>query len=448
MSMGDDYIDHLSKDLDDDAAAIVERFISQWSRGTTFRPLDGRDRSELLTRLVPIVHAMANPEDYRAIAGRILEACLETVPADSAVLLVRNAQGKLAVTMTRGGEASDALLQEHSEIIHKVLSSRESLIVEQEERLHSRPGTRQRCFFPVVSNRNLGGILCLDGVLLTAEREVPAAAQIWSGLLALLLSHSQLHHSKELLNGYLRNLQEKVIWFDKVAGNGRIAASAGHELNNLLSVLAGNLELAKSWLQAGEEPGRICERLGLLQDVVVSATQISQGLINPEPQEKQMQRCSMNRLVCETVELLKPLVTRRGARFDLQLGAELPDVLVDAVQIRQVVRNLLLNAIEARTDVQIWICLSHDPEAQRIKLGIRDNGPSIPAARIPVLFSPMEAGQENGLSLLICKEIIERHGGSLRFESAADTGSEFTISLPQYGAETQLCWRKKINRSE
>jgi len=98
--------------------------------------------------------------------------------------------------------------------------------------------------------------------------------------------------------------------------------------------------------------------------------------------------------------------------------------------------------------VQIWICLSHDPEAQRIKLGIRDNGPSIPAARIPVLFSPMEAGQENGLSLLICKEIIERHGGSLRFESAADTGSEFTISLPQYGAETQLCWRKKINRSE
>ncbi len=448
MFMGDDYIDRIPEDLDGDAAALVERFINQWSRGTTFRSLDGRDRSELLTRMAQIVHAMANPEDYRAIAGRILEACLETVPADSAVLLVHNAQGKLAVTMTRGGEASDALLKEHGGIIQKVLRSRERFILEQEGKFDTGPGARQRCFFPVVSSRNLGGILFLDGVLLTEEREVPAAAQIWSGILGLLLSHSQLHHSKELLNGYLRNMQEKVIWFDKVAGNGRIAASAGHELNNLLSVLAGNLELAKSWLQAGEEPGRILERLGLLQDVVASAAQISQGLINPEPQEKQLQRCSMNSLVCETVELLKPLVTRRGARFDLQPGAELPDVLVDATQIRQVVRNLLLNAVEARSDVQIWIRLSHDPEAQRIKLAIRDNGPSIPAARIPALFSPMQAGQEKGLSLLICKEIIERHGGSLRFESEEGAGSEYTISLPQYGAETQLCWRKKINRSE
>lgn len=448
MFMGDDYIDRLPEELDSDPAAIVERFISQWSRGTTFRSLEGRHRSELLTRLAQILHAMGNPVDYRAIAGNILEACLETVPAERAVLLVRNVQGRLAVTMTRGGEASDTLLQEHSAIIRQVLRSRERYIVEQNQEEHGEAGLHQRCFFPVVSNRNLGGILYLDGIVLTAEREVPAAAQIWSELLALLLSHSQLHHGKELLNGYLRNMQEKVIWFDKVAGNGRIAASAGHELNNLLTVLAGNLELAKGWLQAGEDPGRIRERLGMLQDVVASAAQISQGLITSEPQEKEMQRCSLNRLVCETVELLKPLVTRRGARFDLQLGADLPDVLVDAAQIRQVVRNLLLNAIEARSDVQVWIRLGHDAEAQRIKLSIRDNGPAIPAAQLPALFSPMQAGQENSLSLLICKEIIERHGGSLRLESGEGSGSECTISLPQYGAETQICWRKKINRKE
>ena len=448
MIIGDDSIERLPDNLERDAAAILHDFIAQWSRGTTFRSLDGHCRAELMTRMAQILHAISNPEDYRIIATQILDACLETVPADRAILLLRNTQGKLAVTMTRGCEASDEVLNEHGEVIQQVLRSREPSLISFEQETAYQPLQRLRCFFPVISDKNLNGILYLDGIIGSETGELPPAAQLWSEMLALLFSHSRLQHSKELLNDYLRNMQDKVIWFDKIAGNGRIAASAGHELNNLLTVLAGNLELAKSWLQAGERTERIHERLSMLQEVVQNAAHISQGLIVSEPLENQMQRCSLNALVCDAVELLKPLVTRRGAQFELQLGASLPDVLVDGVQIRQVIRNLLLNALEARSDVYIQIRLEHDVEAQRIKISIEDNGPGIPSDQLPALFTPMQAGQERGLSLLICKEIIERHGGSLRIMSEEGKGSICTISLPQYGAETQLYWRKKINRGK
>ncbi|HNW58658.1 MAG TPA: HAMP domain-containing sensor histidine kinase [bacterium] len=447
MNVGDDYIRELTDHPDEDAAAILDHFIRQWSRGTTFRSLGGHSRSELVTCLARILHDMGNAGEYRQLCEQILDACLETVPADRALLLLRNTQGKLAVTVARGAELSDAVLQDHHDVIQRVLCSRQPQVTVQEDQpLES--SVRWRCFFPVVSSRSLNGVLYLDGITGCEEGQVPAVAQIWSELLALLVNQAHLSNGKELLNGYLRTMQEKVIWFDKFAGQGRLAASAGHELNNLLTVLAGNLELAKSWLQKGERPERIRERLDLLESVVQNALMISQGLSSSDPQESQMQRCSLTGLVVETVDLLKPLVSRQGARFAVMPAADLPDVLVDAAQIRQVVRNLLLYAIEARSDVQIEIRIEHDSEAQRVKLQIHDNGPGMAKTQLAALFSPMQAGQERTFSLMISKEIIERHEGSLRIESEAGVGSTCMISLPRYGAETQLYWRKKINRSE
>ncbi len=447
MNIGDDYIRRLPDHPDEDAAAILDQFIRQWGRGTTFRSLEGHSRSELVTRLATILHAMGNSEEFRPRAEQILDACIETVPADRALLLLRNTQGKLAVAIARGGEVSDAVLQNNQEVIQRVLRSRQPQVMLQDEPPQEPPG-RQRCFFPVVCNRSLSGLLYLEGVVGCEGGEVPAVAQIWSELLALLVQHAHLYNGKELLNGYLRNMQEKVIWFDKIAGQGRMAATAGHELNNLLSVIAGNLELAKNWLHKGERPERIRERLDLLQNVVQNALVISQGLNSSEPLESQMERHSLQGLVTETVELLKPLVSRQGVRFALKPAADLPDVLVDAAQIRQVVRNLLLNAIEARSDVQIEIEFEQDLEAQRVKLRIHDNGPGVPPERLTALLSAMQAGEEKSLSLLISKEIIERHEGSLRIESEAGSGRTCTISLPRYGAETQLYWRKKINRND
>ncbi len=447
MNIGDDYFKSLPDHSEEDAAAILDHFIRQWSRSATFRSLEDRRRSELITCLAGLLHTMSNSAEFRPLCEKILDACIETVPADRALLLLRNTQGKLAVAIARGGEVSDAVLQDNQDVIQRVLRSRRPQTMLQDEQ-HQEPAGRQRCFFPVVCNRSLSGVLFLEGVIGCEEGEVPVIAQIWSELLALLVHHAHLQNGKELLNGYLRNMQEKVIWFDKIAGQGRMAATAGHELNNLLSVLAGNLELAKNWLHKGERSERIRERLDLLQNVVQNAMLISQCLVSSEPLESQMQRHSLNALVAETVDLLKPLVSRQGVRFTLTPAADLPDVLVDATQIRQVVRNLLLNAIEAKSDVQIEIQLEHDAEAQRVKLRIHDNGPGIAAKQLTALFSAMPAGGDKSLSLLISKEIIERHEGSLRIESEAGNGSLCTISLPQYGAETQLCWRKKINRNE
>ena len=447
MPYGDDYLESLHDDPSRNAAAMMDHFIAQWSRGSIFRSLNSDERDALLPRLAQILHALSSPGEYRPLAEHILDQTLETVPAARAVLLLENREGQLGVTIARGGEMEDTTLLGESETMRRVLHSGKALILGPEAATTPGEAQGQRCFFPVISDRSLRGLLYLDGVQLPGD-EVSPVAQLWSEVLGLLISHSRMKQSKELLNGYLRHIQDKAIRFDRLAAQGRLAAAAGHELANLLTVIAGNLELACTGLRAGERCDRISERLEILQNTVQNASQVCQGMVSGEVPENELQRCSLNALVYEVVEQFKPLVSRRGVRFELEAGARIPDVLAEPGQLRQIIRNLLLNALEARIDVRIQIRVSHDAESQRVKLSIRDNGALISAQERAAFFTPLHLNQEQGvrIGLAICMEIVSSLGGAIRLDSAGEEGNEWSVSLPMYGAETQHCFRKKLGR--
>lgn len=447
MPYGDDYLESLHDDPSRNAAAMMDHFIAQWSRGSSYRLLKNDERDALLPRLTQILHALSSPGEYRPLAERILDQALETVPAARAVLLLENKEGQLGITIARGSEMTDTALREERDTLQRVLHSGQALILGPESERAPHEARGQRCFFPVISDRSLRGVLYLDGVNLPGE-EVSPVAQLWSETLGLLISHSRMTQGKELLNGYLRSVQEKAIRFDRLAAQGRMAAAAGHELNNLLTVITGNLELACTGLRAGERTDRIVERLEMLQNIVQNASQIGQGMVAGEVPEAELQRCSLNALVFESVEQFKPLVSRRGARLEFVPGVRVPDVLAEPGQLRQVIRNLLLNALEARLDARIQIRVSHDADAQRVRLAIRDNGVVIPAHERAALFTPLHLNQQQGvrIGLAICAEIVSVLGGAIRLDSAGAEGNEWSVSLPMYGAETQHCFRKKLGR--
>jgi light-regulated signal transduction histidine kinase (bacteriophytochrome) len=114
----------------------------------------------------------------------------------------------------------------------------------------------------------------------------------------------------------------------------------------------------------------------------------------------------------------------------------LPAVKGDAVQLGQVLQNLVANAIKFRGSEAPRVHLSAEREAGEWVISVRDNGIGISpehAQRIFVIFQRLHSRGDyagTGIGLAICKKIVERHGGRIRVEPAPEGGSDFRFTLP------------------
>jgi signal transduction histidine kinase/DNA-binding response OmpR family regulator len=142
-------------------------------------------------------------------------------------------------------------------------------------------------------------------------------------------------------------------------------------------------------------------------------------------------------VVTQAVQNLRTLIEDRRIQLEVVLDPELPDVTIDPNRIAQVVTNLLSNAIkfspaegELLVTVERWEGL--------VRVGVRDHGEGIAADNLPKLFkkftqidstSTRRAGG-TGLGLVICKGIVEQHGGTMSVESTVGLGSTFYFTLP------------------
>jgi len=128
------------------------------------------------------------------------------------------------------------------------------------------------------------------------------------------------------------------------------------------------------------------------------------------------------------------LVLYEGSRVMIhaELAAELPPVLGDATQIRQVIHNLLQNAEDALIDVdQPEIRLLTRSDSRRVDLILRDNGPGFPPESLSRAFEPYVTtkARGTGLGLAIVKKIIDEHEGEIRLANREAGGAEVRIRL-------------------
>jgi two-component system sensor kinase FixL len=129
---------------------------------------------------------------------------------------------------------------------------------------------------------------------------------------------------------------------------------------------------------------------------------------------------------------------RCGADLVLDAGADLPRVLGDAVQLQQVVLNLVRNAAEAMSEQpgarEVRIQTSGTPEDQ-VTVSVEDTGPPVDDATLRGMFTPFSTTKPEGLGigLTISRSIVEAHGGRLWVERRAVGGLAFRIALPALG---------------
>jgi signal transduction histidine kinase len=154
--------------------------------------------------------------------------------------------------------------------------------------------------------------------------------------------------------------------------------------------------------------------------------------------EVKRERVYLSDLIQRTIENFRVLAREKGISISDAVDLSLPAVLADPRRVDQVLSNLLSNAIkfsgeDGQTEVGAVLA-----DASQVKVWVKDNGVGIPAGEIGELFQKYRQGgnakrsslQGTGLGLVICKMIVEAHGGKIWVASEPGQGSTFFFSLP------------------
>jgi two-component system, cell cycle sensor histidine kinase and response regulator CckA len=228
----------------------------------------------------------------------------------------------------------------------------------------------------------------------------------------------------------------------KLESTGILAGGIAHDFNNLLTTILLNLDLAQTLLPPGQDLAR---RLEEAKQSAVLARGLSQQLITFAKGGAPLRRLtSLSGVIRDSV---RPALSgcRVGCRFFL--AEDLWPAEVDAGQIGQVIRNMVLNAREATPPggmvsirAENVVLESQEipalPPGQYVRVSIADRGGGIAKEVLPKIFDPYfttkQRGDQQGLGLglTICHTVIHKHGGAITVESEVGVGTTFHIHLP------------------
>jgi len=220
---------------------------------------------------------------------------------------------------------------------------------------------------------------------------------------------------------------------DKLAVVGKLAASVAHEIRNPLTSM-------KMWLYSlrravGENPD-LQEKISIVSDETVRLENIVRQFLEfSRPPQMKMSRQPISELLDNTLELLKYRLEEHNIHVIRQGEPAMADVLADAEQLKQVLMNLIHNAIEAMPeDGELRISVQQETRAGRPMLAVRitDNGPGMSPELQERAFEPFFTTKAEGTGLGVCiaASIMARHGGALTLASSSAGGAECTVWIP------------------
>jgi len=213
-------------------------------------------------------------------------------------------------------------------------------------------------------------------------------------------------------------------------------ADAAHELHTPLTALQANLELARNEKNATARTHyltRAHEQSRRLEGLVQSLLDLSR--IEAAESKSSFEPVDFTQLAREAGEQFASRAEQADSSFNMNVPEDAVQVLGNETQLRQVVINLLENALKFTPD-DGWISLDVERSSDQVKLTISDSGIGIPAEDLPHLFERFHRGRNaseypgNGLGLAIVKAIVNAHKGDVAVQSTQMQGTAISVSLP------------------
>ncbi len=228
----------------------------------------------------------------------------------------------------------------------------------------------------------------------------------------------------------LRKTEAQLIRSEKLAALGQLAAGIAHEIRNPLTSI--NI-LIHSLTENFPSQNPYREDLRVIEEEIRRINEIvDQFLRFAKPAPPLLEKADVLSIFEETLQLLRPQIEKHRiiVRKEFQV---FPPILMDREQVKQVILNLLLNAVQAMPEGGRLTLRGEVSESDRwIRLSVRDSGIGIPGEDLNKLFDPFFSTKEGGvgLGLSIAHRIIDQHHGKIEVESAPGRGTLLTVWLP------------------
>jgi signal transduction histidine kinase len=245
----------------------------------------------------------------------------------------------------------------------------------------------------------------------------------------------------------VEQLEERERLRDRLATLGEMAAAIAHEVKNPLAsieVMAGVLKR-----QLPNEG----EALETLNDIIKEAKMANAIVVEVlefvRPIQLQVERAALDDVIKDSITMAEGKMRRGAVSIGMHLAPEVPPLLADGHQLRQLFSNLLANAFEAlggEGHVEIRGTLlpgeeepagATEPQPPQVVVEVRDNGPGISPDDLERIFSPFftTKPQGTGLGLAIVRKVVDAHDGHIDAVSARGHGATFRVTLPVVPSE-------------
>jgi signal transduction histidine kinase len=242
----------------------------------------------------------------------------------------------------------------------------------------------------------------------------------------------------------LQQSQEQLIQAEKLSSLGQMAASIAHEINNPLSGVLVYAQLLAKKLSSDTLSKQVAlEYLAKMASEVDRSSRIIRNLLDfARPSEPKLGDVDVNHVIEDALALVDHQAELKHVKLIKELHPRLPTVYADYDQLRQVLVNLTLNAIQATSGGGRVTVRTQAADNGALKVEVEDTGAGISEENVGKLFTPFfttkEKGQGVGLGLTVARSIIEKHCGSIEVESEETKGTTFTIHLPAQACLTDL----------
>lgn len=311
-----------------------------------------------------------------------------------------------------------------------------------------------RALLARATGTRLGGerraVLWLHFLLPPALGALVVAAAFASLPLAALLAMAALVmaalHARTLMERLTRaeeakdSLNAQLIQSQKLAAVGELSAGIAHEINNPIAIIAQETEWAGHLVGEAEKNSaadfsEIRDSLREIRAQVDRCKNITHKLLDfARKREPVLQEVDVARLIDDMARLVDKEAAYKNVSLARNMAQDLPLLRTDSPLLRQVVLNLMTNALQA-VDRGGAIEVAAEADQDEVRIRVSDNGPGIAPENMDKIFNPFfttkPPGQGTGLGLSLCHNLVNGMGGRIRVKSQPGNGAVFTVHLPR-----------------
>jgi len=370
----------------------------------------------------------------------VIDSLITVIQAERGFLLLKNNEGRLEFKIARDANKSN-LPKNSFKIVKSILVNSykskaiyfyEDISKEKLFPLHKMIQRSIICCPILLKNEILGLIYADSSKPLIHDSEIKKElVQLFSNQAAIAIRNAIFYQSQEQSFQQLSHSADNLVDVEKIAVESRLAAQIGHTLNTLLQDTASNLELATKYLK-DNNIDKVVDRLKNISLILQQLKGLSVELIENINIETKLKIYDLNRFVKQFISFAETVYSKFEITFETNLEQNIPKVKIDKTQMHLVLYNII-NFILVKSKVKHFVFHTEmNIDQQRVKLSLSNKSLGLLKDEFLQLFDPisyMPTDIENRYGLLICKEIILKHGGSLTVENDKD-GLKFVISIP------------------